>query len=67
MYWNGKGSERFIRPIRWLVALLGNAVVPFEIAGVQSGNTTAGHRLLGKSSILVTATTTSTSSSEPTA
>jgi glycyl-tRNA synthetase beta chain len=54
MYWNGKGSERFIRPIRWLVALLGNAVVPFEIAGVKSGNTTAGHRLLGKSSILVT-------------
>jgi len=54
MYWNGKGSERFIRPIRWLVALLGPAVVPFEIAGVKSGNTTAGHRLLGKSSILVT-------------
>ena len=55
MYWNGKGSERFIRPIRWLVALLGSAVVPFEIAGVQSGTSTAGHRLLGKSSILVTA------------
>ena len=32
MYWNGKGTERFIRPIRWLVALLGDAVVPFEIA-----------------------------------
>ena len=31
MYWNGKGSERFIRPIRWLMALLGDAVVPFEI------------------------------------
>jgi glycyl-tRNA synthetase beta chain len=54
MYWNGKGSERFIRPIRWLVALLGPAVVPFQIAGVKSGNTTAGHRLLGKSTILVT-------------
>jgi glycyl-tRNA synthetase beta chain len=54
MYWNGKGSERFIRPIRWLVALLGNAVVPFHIGGVQTGNTTAGHRLLGKSSILIT-------------
>ena len=33
MYWNGKGTERFIRPIRWLVALLGDAVVPFEIGG----------------------------------
>ena len=54
MYWKGKGSERFIRPIRWLVALLGNAVVPFEIGGVHSGNMTSGHRLLGKPSILVT-------------
>lgn len=54
MYWNGKGSELFIRPIRWLVALLDSAVVPFEIGGVQSGSATAGHRLLGKSSILVT-------------
>jgi glycyl-tRNA synthetase beta chain len=54
MYWNGKGSERFIRPVRWLVALLGDAVVPFEIAGVHSGDTTAGHRQLGKPSILVT-------------
>jgi len=53
MYWNGKGSARFIRPVRWLVALLGDAVVPFEISGVHSGDTTAGHRLLGKSSILV--------------
>ena len=54
MYWNGKGSERFIRPIRWLVALLGDAVVPFEIGGVRSGDMTTGHRLLGKPSILVT-------------
>jgi glycyl-tRNA synthetase beta chain len=29
MYWNGKGSERFIRPIRWIVALFGESVVPF--------------------------------------
>jgi glycyl-tRNA synthetase beta chain len=54
MYWNGKGTARFIRPIRWLVALLGDVVVPFEIAGVKSGNTTAGHRILGKPSIPVT-------------
>jgi glycyl-tRNA synthetase beta chain len=54
MYWNGKGTERFIRPIRWLVALLGDAVVPFEIGGVHSGDTTTGHRLLGNPSILVT-------------
>jgi glycyl-tRNA synthetase beta chain len=54
MVWNGKGTERFIRPIRWLVALLGDVVVPFEIGGVQSGNTTVGHRVLGKPSIPVT-------------
>jgi glycyl-tRNA synthetase beta chain len=54
MVWNGKGTERFIRPIRWLVALLGDDVVPFEIGGVKSGNTTVGHRVLGKPSIPVT-------------
>ncbi len=54
MYWNGKGSERFIRPIRWIVALLGSEVVPFEIAGVHSANTTVGHRILGQPSIPVT-------------
>ena len=54
MVWNGKGTERFIRPIRWLVALLGDQVVPFEIGGVKSGNTTVGHRVLGKCSIPVT-------------
>jgi glycyl-tRNA synthetase beta chain len=53
MYWNGKGGERFIRPIRWLVALLGDAVVPFQIGGVHSSNMTVGHRLLGNPSILV--------------
>ena len=48
MYWTGKGGPRFIRPIRWIVALLGDDVVPFELAGVRSGNTTSGHRLLGQ-------------------
>jgi glycyl-tRNA synthetase beta chain len=54
MVWRGKGTEKFIRPIRWLVALLGDSVVPFEIAGVKSGNTTVGHRVLGQRSIPVT-------------
>jgi glycyl-tRNA synthetase beta chain len=47
MYWTGKGGPRFIRPIRWLVALLANEVVPFEIAGVKSADVTAGHRQIG--------------------
>ncbi len=53
MYWNGKGTERFIRPIRWIVALLGDSIVPFEIGHVHAANHTAGHRLLGHKSILV--------------
>ncbi|MEO7649394.1 MAG: glycine--tRNA ligase subunit beta [Bryobacteraceae bacterium] len=47
MYWTGKTGPRFIRPIRWIVALLGAEVVPFEIAGVRSGRVTSGHRRLG--------------------
>jgi glycyl-tRNA synthetase beta chain len=47
MYWTGQGGLRFIRPIRWIAALLDEQVVPFELAGVQSGNTTRGHRVLG--------------------
>ena len=47
MYWTGKDGLRFIRPIRWIVALLDEQVIPFEIAGVRSGNTTRGHRILG--------------------
>jgi glycyl-tRNA synthetase beta chain len=54
MYWTGKGGPRFIRPIRWIVALLGDQVVPFEIAGVKSGNQTSGHRRLGAPRIAVT-------------
>ncbi len=47
MYWTGKNGPRFIRPIRWLVALLGEEVVDFELAGVRSGATSLGHRILG--------------------
>lgn len=47
MLWPGKGGARFIRPIRWVVALLGDQVVPFEIADVKSGNESSGHRKLG--------------------
>ena len=55
MYWvGGKTGPRFIRPIRWIVALLDDQVIPFEIAGVKSGNVTRGHRQLGSSSIPVT-------------
>jgi glycyl-tRNA synthetase beta chain len=54
MYWPGKGGPRFIRPIRWIVALLDGKVIPFEIAGVNSGNESSGHRKLGASRFPVT-------------
>ena len=54
MYWTSASELRFIRPIRWIVALLDGKVVPFTLAGVQSGNSTSGHRFLGKSQITVT-------------
>lgn len=55
MYWTGsKTGPRFIRPIRWLVALLDDRVIPFEIAGVKCGSVTRGHRQLGASQIPVT-------------
>ncbi|MSV29046.1 MAG: glycine--tRNA ligase subunit beta [Bryobacterales bacterium] len=54
MFWIAPGGPRFIRPIRWIVALLGDAVVPFELAGVHSGNQTSGHRKLGKARVPVT-------------
>ena len=54
MYWTDRSGPRFIRPIRWLVALLGDQVIPIEIGRVRSGNVTRGHRILGASSIPVT-------------
>jgi glycyl-tRNA synthetase beta chain len=54
MYWTGRSGPRFIRPIRWLVALLGDDIVPFEIAGVRAGALTSGHRRLGAREIAVT-------------
>lgn len=53
MYWAAK-SVRFIRPIRWVVALLDDQIVPFEIAGVASGNESSGHRKLGAARFAVT-------------
>ena len=42
----GATHESFVRPVRWICALLGGDVVPVSFAGVQSGNTTRGHRVL---------------------
>jgi len=46
MYWRAGKPERFVRPVRWVVALLDEAVVPVEIAGIHAGNASRGHRIL---------------------
>src|SRR5688572_25519135 len=53
MYWTGKGGPRFIRPLRWMIALLGDDVVPFEVTNVKSGNIGTGHRRFGQQRISV--------------
>ena len=45
MYWR-KPSERFVRPVRWLVAMLDDETVRFEFDGIQAGNQSRGHRIL---------------------
>jgi glycyl-tRNA synthetase beta chain len=53
MYWTGASGLRFIRPIRWVVALLGGKPLRLTLGDARAGNFTAGHRFLGKSKIPV--------------
>ena len=58
MYWSthkdtGAPGVRFARPIRWIVALADDRVIPFSYAGVTSGRTTSGHRFMGRKTIEV--------------
>ena len=46
MCWRAGRPERFVRPVRWLMALLGDAVVPVSFGGFTAGNATRGHRVL---------------------
>ena len=56
MYWRAGKPERFVRPVRWVVALLDAAIVPLEIAGIRAGNASRGHRVLhGETPVVVDA------------
>jgi glycyl-tRNA synthetase beta chain len=46
MYWRALKPERFVRPVRWMVALLDRVILPVEYGGVKAGNLTWGHRIL---------------------
>jgi glycyl-tRNA synthetase beta chain len=51
MRW-GSRRTRFIRPVRWMVCLFGEEMVPVEWAGVTAGNQTRGHRFLGEEAVV---------------
>src|SRR5579859_453690 len=57
MYWTAQSGPRFIRPIRWILALAGEgknaSIIPFEIAGVKAGDFTFGHRSVGQTPVRV--------------
>ncbi|RJQ55908.1 MAG: glycine--tRNA ligase subunit beta [Nitrospiraceae bacterium] len=52
MRW-GDGSLRFFRPVRWIVAMLGDEVVPFDLDGTKSGDITYGHRFLSPGAVRI--------------
>ena len=52
MYWR-KPSERFVRPVRWLVAMLDAEVIPLEFDGVRAANQSRGHRILSDGSVTI--------------
>jgi glycyl-tRNA synthetase beta chain len=52
MYWR-KPNERFVRPVRWLVAMLDSDTVPLEFGGVRAGNSSRGHRILTSGEVRV--------------
>jgi len=55
MYWREK-SLRFIRPIRWILALYGKEIIQFNLNGLDSKNITYGHRLLAPEMIKISST-----------
>jgi glycyl-tRNA synthetase beta chain len=53
MMWSGSDGARFIRPIRWLVALLNGKPLVVELAGVRAGKNSIGHRFLGQKHVRI--------------
>ncbi|HEY2236932.1 MAG TPA: glycine--tRNA ligase subunit beta [Candidatus Angelobacter sp.] len=53
MYWRAGKPERFVRPVRWIVALLDGEIIPLEFAGIKAGNQSRGHRILGPAQVAI--------------
>ena len=52
MYWR-KPNERFVRPVRWLVAMLDGETIPLEFDGIKAGKASRGHRILSSDNIAI--------------
>jgi glycyl-tRNA synthetase beta chain len=52
MYWR-KPAERFVRPVRWLVAMLDGETIPLEFDGIQAGKHSRGHRILTNGAVTI--------------
>ncbi len=52
MYWRKRG-ELFVRPVRWVVAMLDEQAIPMEVFGITAGKVSRGHRLLGSESTTI--------------
>src|ERR1700730_15069111 len=52
MYWRKRG-EVFVRPVRWLVAMLDEQVVPLELFGIPAGRTSRGHRIISSGPVAI--------------
>jgi len=48
-----KPNERFVRPVRWVVAMLDEATIPLEVAGIRAGKTSRGHRTLSGAEVTI--------------
>src|SRR6202161_1465241 len=52
MYWR-KANERFVRPVRWLVAMLDGETIPLEFDGIRAGTVSQGHRILSDGGVTI--------------
>lgn len=52
MYWR-KPNERFVRPVRWLVAMLDGETIPLEFDGIRAGKSSRGHRILSDAAVTI--------------
>ncbi|HLK54141.1 MAG TPA: glycine--tRNA ligase subunit beta, partial [Candidatus Angelobacter sp.] len=57
MYWRAGKPERFVRPVRWIVAMLDGEIIPLEFAGIKAGKQSRGHRILRPEQVSISSPT----------